>query len=359
MDTTIDNASDAATEAPAPSGIERRRHPRVSAEPTTDNDRREGDRRQSERRADDRRQGDRRQGDRRSMESLREIRTSVAPDRRGKGVPGFRLGMKPARIALLAVAIASGGLAAFLTSRGADPEPLVATAQPAQLIQEPRARILVASTAIGMGERLNSKSVAWEEWPESALRPDYINSTDTPDALQEMSGTIARFEILPGEPIREQKLALGKQGYLSAVLESGMRGVSVSVTAASASGGFIVPNDHVDVILVEETDLGLSSKTILRNVRVLAINSRIGETGGTGGDEDPDDLESTTSQRFTKEAIATLELDGHQSEIVAGASAAGRLSLAVLSIDDFSAPAQPGHEGANAAIRINSPFWHD
>ena len=66
---------------------------------------------------------------------------------------------------------------------------------------------------------------------------------------------------------------------LSAVLDKGMRGVSISVTADSASGGFIVPNDHVDLILTRPTPEGQESETLLSNIRVLAINARLGETG--------------------------------------------------------------------------------
>src|SRR5690606_37371182 len=109
----------------------------------------------------------------------------------------------------------------------------------------------------------------------------------------ELTDAVARFEFFPGEPIREAKLVRADQGYLSAVLSSGMRGVSVGVAAVSSAGGFVVPNDHVDVVLTTSTQTGQRSEVILSNVRVLAIGKRLGELGESGGDE-------TASQASTK-----------------------------------------------------------
>jgi pilus assembly protein CpaB len=168
-----------------------------------------------------------------------------------------------------------------------------------------------------------------------------------------MQGTVARFEIFEGDPIRQQKLIRTDQGYLSAVLDKGMRGVSISVAAESASGGFIVPNDHVDVILTQGGPNGQqTSSTLLSNVRVLAVNARLGETGKTGGSEDSSDPNaSPKSQVFPGTAIATLELDPPQAETIINASQLGRLSLALRSIVDF-APS-PGDQDP---IKHNAPI---
>jgi pilus assembly protein CpaB len=169
-----------------------------------------------------------------------------------------------------------------------------------------------------------------------------------------MTGAVARFEIFPGEPIREQKLVHADQGYLSAVLASGERGVSVSVTADSASGGFIVPNDHVDVVLARSTSAGQISQTILHNVRVLAINTRLGETGKTGAPTDPADPHA---EIFAGQAIATLELDPTQTEVIINAGAQGKLSLVLRSLTDSAEVDKVALSPANQAIRMTSPFW--
>ena len=237
--------------------------------------------------------------------------------------------MRPSRIVLLLVAILAGGLAAFLATRG-DAPPQVVTET--KVVQEQRTQILVAVAPIGVGERLSPKSVQWQPWPEGAVRPEYVNINENPDALDALTGAVARFEIFPGEPVIDQKLVRAEQGYLSAVLDTGRRGVSIAVAAASASGGFIVPNDHVDVILTHGTASGLISQTILENVKVLAIGARLGETGATGAPADPD---NPRAEVFSDKAIATLDLDPVQSETVINASRVGTLSLALRSIVDF------------------------
>ncbi len=258
--------------------------------------------------------------------------------------------MKVSRILLLLVALVAGGLAAFLATRGGgQPE---TPAQP-QVIQEAKAQILVAKTAIGVGERLSDQNLEWQDWPDGAVRSEYITQSATPDAITSMKDAVARYEFFPGEPIRDAKLAHSDQGYLSAVLDKGMRGVSISVDASAASGGFIVPNDHVDVILTHQSAEGQTSETILSNVRVLAINTRLGETGKTGAPDGGADPNDPKAQIFANTAIATLELDPSQGETVINAAALGKLSLALRSVIDFTP--QPGdndNQRRNAPIRL-------
>jgi pilus assembly protein CpaB len=352
----------------ADSGIERRRHPRVRLE-TPSPDEEWGSAAMQERRQNDRRKADpsaytgveRRKGERRSMESLRtEVPWTLAPEIENRILSGLRpkggrgLGMKPARLALLLVAVLAGGLAAFLaTQRSTD---IVVPAQ--EVVQVAKVQVLVAREVIGIGQRLTPNSVAWEYWPEDLVRSDYVTDIGAPDAISDMNGALARFEFFPGEPIREQKLARDAQGYLSAVIGKGMRGVSISVAAESASGGFILPNDHVDVVLTRTAALGQISETILHNVRVLAINTRLGETGTTGAPANPEDPEDPRAEIFVDEAIATLELDPNETEVIVGAAQVGSFALVLRSMVDFSESAKSEQSGTNQAIRISSPFWN-
>jgi pilus assembly protein CpaB len=251
--------------------------------------------------------------------------------------------MRMSRILLLLVALIAGGLAAYLATRGGGEVPSEPGAP--TIVEEARAQILVATAPIGVGQRLSETNMAWQDWPANAVREDYIQMSALPEALTDMQGTVARFEIFEGDPIRQQKLVRTDQGYLSAVLDKGMRGVSVPVTADAASGGFIVPNDHVDVLL---TRGGNQTETILTNVRVLAINSRLGETGTTGAPEDPN---NPRAEIFAGSAIATLELDPGQAETLTNARTLGTLSLVLRSIVDFAQTAEDSVK-RNAPIKI-------
>jgi pilus assembly protein CpaB len=255
--------------------------------------------------------------------------------------------MRVSRILLVLVALLAGGLAAWLATRsGGDQTP----APQAQVAQDTHTKVLIAKVDIGLGERLSDQNLDWQDWPDSAVRPEYITAAQNPDALTSMKGAVARDEIFVGEPIRDAKLVHAAQGYLSAVLAKGMRGVSISVSADSASGGFIVPNDHVDLILSRQTPEGQQAETLLSNVRVLAINARLGETGKTGAPDTPDDPKA---QVFSNTAIAVLELDPSQAETVANATQLGKLSLSLRSIVDFAPnPSDSTNLQRNAPIRI-------
>ena len=257
--------------------------------------------------------------------------------------------MKPARIILLLVALVAGGLAAFLVTRGGRPAPqqVVQT----ELVQEAKTQILVAKTPIGVGERLSVASLEWQDWPEGAVRPEYVTISAMPEAPVDLTGAVARFEFFPGEPIREAKLVRADQGYLSAVLAEGMRGVSVGVSAVSSAGGFVVPNDHVDVLLTTQTQSGQQSEVILSNVRVLAIGTRLGEMGASGGQEDPNSP-APTPVTFDNATIATLELTPGQAETLINASTLGQLSLALRSVVDFNNSTVAEASGSNQAVRL-------
>lgn len=302
-----------------------------------------------------------------------EVLQSVAASDDDDAAPSrWRHLFKPTNIVLLAVALIAGGAAAYLAAQQGTPPstPAVVAAAPApvvQVVEEAKVQVLVAKTAIGVGQRLSPATVEWVEWPEDTTRPDFVLQTAAPDALDTMSGAVARYEFFPGEPIREIKLARADRGFLSAVLDPGTRGVSVSINAESASGGFILPNDRVDVVLTSIVGSKQASSTILRNVRVLAINSQIGETAATkpkteknsGASDNPDQKEADSGPGTFSSAIATLALTPQQSEVIISATLNGRLSLVLRPTADVADAftADDKERAANEAIRISSPFW--
>jgi pilus assembly protein CpaB len=253
--------------------------------------------------------------------------------------------MRPARIILLVVALVAGGLAAWLATRGGGPAPAT---QVVEVVQSPGTQILTARQAIGVAERLTEDNVEWIDWPENAVRPDYVTIDAMPDAPTDLAGAVARFEFFPGEPIREIKLVRADQGYLSAVLEKGKRGVSFPIVDVSASGGFIVPNDRVDVILTQDAPGGQISRTLLSNVKVLALGRRLGEVGGTGAGADP---ENPRAEQFDGGTIATVELAPAEAETLINATSLGTLSLVLRSVADFN-DSNELVQASNQSIRV-------
>jgi pilus assembly protein CpaB len=257
--------------------------------------------------------------------------------------------MRASRIILLLVALLAGGLAAYFFVATTNTPQQVVVEGPTQIVPEQKARILVAKTQIGVGQRLSDATIEWQDWPELAVRPEYITDKVLPDALTQMNGAIARFEFFPGEPIMDAKLVKSDQGYLSAVLPKGMRAIPVQVSAASASGGYIVPNDRVDVVLSHAGSSGSVSETILENVKVLAIGLRLGEAGTTGAPADPEN----PSANVFSDTIAVLELDPVQGETVINSSRLGTLSLVLRSIADYQQTAETDRKNnVNRPIRM-------
>ena len=236
--------------------------------------------------------------------------------------------MKAARLVVLTVAIAAGGVAALLAGRSEKPPEPVATNEPKLETVD----ILVANNDIAMGSGLSPGDIKWQTWPASAASSNFISKKDRPDAIESLAGSIARTPFVTGEPIREQKLVKAKgSGFMAAILPSGMRAVSTQISPETGAGGFILPNDHVDVILSRrdreaEKASGTevhTSEMILKNVRVLAIDQNIEEKNG---------------QKVVVGKTATLELAPRQAETLALAQSLGTISLALRSITDANAP---------------------
>ena len=233
--------------------------------------------------------------------------------------------MKAARLIVLGIAVAAGGVAAILAGgRGQAPAPAPAP-------QIATVDVLVAKNDIGMGTKLSPNDLQWQTWPTSAANAAFIRKNEQPDALQQYEGAIARVAMSAGEPVRDNKLIKAKgSGYMAAILPAGMRATAVEISAESGAAGFILPNDRVDVILSRrdreaekatgiETNIG---ETILTNVRVLAIDQLVQEKDG---------------QKVVVGRTATLEVSQPQAELLAAARKTGALSFTLRSLVDASA----------------------
>jgi pilus assembly protein CpaB len=185
--------------------------------------------------------------------------------------------MKAARVVVLTVALAAGGVAALLAGRS-DRTP----APKAEAPKSDTVDILVAKSDLPRGQALSSADVSWQPWPATTAAGNFIRKSDRPKALENLTGMIVRAPFVAGEPIREAKLVNAKgSGFMAAILPSGMRAVATQITPESGVGGFILPNDRVDVIMTPRNrdDKGgeRTSETILRNIRVLAIDQTVEE----------------------------------------------------------------------------------
>src|ERR1700742_4847027 len=192
--------------------------------------------------------------------------------------------MNRARIVVLAIAVGAGGIAAYLAS-GSDNKPPPVD----PVVQLPTVDILIAKSDIGLGQSVTPDDLQWQTWPAATASNNFIRRTERPDAVTQVTGSIARSPFFAGEPIREPKLVKGNgSGFMAAILPSGMRAISTEISPETGAGGFILPNDRVDVILSkrEKNTAGagspdaVKSEIILSNIRILAIDQAPKEKDG-------------------------------------------------------------------------------
>jgi pilus assembly protein CpaB len=244
--------------------------------------------------------------------------------------------MKAARLVVLVVAVAAGGAAALLAGRGGDeppPQQPVAAAPSIDTVE-----ILVAKMDIPLGQSVSGNDMQWQVWPTQAASPTFIRRSDRPDAIEQLTGAIVRSPFVAGEPVRDAKLIKANgSGYMAAVLDKGMRAVSTEISPETGAGGFILPNDRVDVILSRRdregersgTSESQTSEMILVNIRVLAIDQTLGEKDG---------------QKVVIGKTATLELTPRQAETLALSRQLGTLSLALRSLADAGETTIPNED---------------
>jgi pilus assembly protein CpaB len=279
--------------------------------------------------------------------------------------------MSAVRLFILVIAAVAAIALAFVV-RGAfsskkAPRPVAAAEAPVAT-GTASVRVLVAKRDLPTGTTLAAGDMGWQDWPAEGL-----NSTFTTDgapasvkqtgakgaakdaaaaagglfgdsAIKSFEGAVVREPFVTGEPIVVRKIVKAGEGnYMSVVLKPGHRAMSVPVTVDTAAGGFILPGDRVDIILSRDGggDKGMVTETVLRNVRVLAIDQTI---------------QAEKDAKTMLGAVATLEIASGDSELVAQAQArakaGGTLALALRSYTDAGAPTTRGSGGGGRTVRV-------
>ena len=244
--------------------------------------------------------------------------------------------MNPQRLIVLGIALVAAAGAAFLVRGMMGGGTPVAQARPAPVIA--MSEVLVANVNLTPGQALTADQVRWEKWPTATVDPSFITHDQVGNEEQAVKGTVVRAMILPGQPIAKSSIVRGDaSGFMAATLSEGMRAISITISADSSAGGFILPNDRVDVILTRKPE-GSSSrgfaKTILSNLRVLAVDQTYRQDKDT---------------RTVIGKTATVEVTPDQAETVAAATISGQLSLALRPLSEAGATAQSDAPRKHAA----------
>lgn len=256
------------------------------------------------------------------------------------------------QILIILVAGIAAVAAAVLFKQISAPEVQVTQAPVKETVREVEVevahlKILVAARDLEVGELVTPDDVLWANWPEATTNVNQFTDRDSPEAIAELTGSVVRTRMYENEPVIPQKIVQkGETGYMAAILTPGMRAISVEIRSETGAGGFILPDDRVDVILTHDVEIILGqtrverpvTTTIIENARVLAIDTLHvqgeGEIAITG-------------------STATLELKPKQAELLALGERMGSISLALRSVADVNAAG--GEVTANTELLEGGP----
>jgi pilus assembly protein CpaB len=229
--------------------------------------------------------------------------------------------MNTKRIIVLGLAVVAAGGAALLARAviGGGTPRAEAKAPPPIAMSE----VLVAASNIQPGTALAPDLVKWQSWPANAVDATFITHAGMPNLADALKDTVVRIPLYAGEPVANTAIVHGGAvGLMAASLQPGMRAVSIPISVDSGAGGFILPNDRVDIMLTTKTNDSpphVKVKTILGNVRVLAVDQTYAQDKNT---------------KTVVGKTATMELTPSQAELVAAAQTTGTVSLALRGIGD-------------------------
>ena len=225
-------------------------------------------------------------------------------------------------------------------------------------------QVFAAARAMPAGTLIREDDLIKLELDPDAVRKEHIivpnevvleEIVPGEQASHPLRGHVVREALAEGAPLTRSAVVGPRQrGFLAAVLRPGARAVTIRVGSATSHAGLIDPGDRVDVILsaelaVDGGDRSVFARTIVEDVRVVAINRQ------AGSDADPPE---PGKDGVGKELItATLEASPAQGDRLVLGEHEGSLSLAVRSLAAVTA-AQNASEAEAVDLRemlLSSP----
>ena len=243
---------------------------------------------------------------------------------------------------ILPVAIAFFVALSYLKDEAASPGTAVALPdaigeEAAPPAEPPETRkVLAAARALPFGSLIGDEDLTTLEIDLAAVRKGHILPGEE-EPVDVLRGYAVRVPIASGEMVmRSAVVGPGQRGFLAAVLGPGARAVTIRVGPATSHAGLIDPGDRVDVILSAELETSgghrsVLARTIVEDVRVVAVDRRVGNRGGAPGGDASGPPDGEAAQR-TEMITATLEVSPEQGDRLVLGEHEGKLSLAVRSL---------------------------
>jgi pilus assembly protein CpaB len=233
--------------------------------------------------------------------------------------------MGPRRIIVLLIAVIAAGGTAMYARSWIEGQQTAVAAVAAPAPKEAIHEVLVADIDLPAGLFLKPQHLRWQRWPTDDVPETYVLRGKRADT--EMVGAVVRGLIAAGEPITDGAVVKpGERGFLAAVLNPGMRAISVPITPTTSNAGLIFPGDRVDLILTQALTSGDNggttrrvSETVLKNIRIIAMGAEVSDAAEPG-------------KANEKAKTATFEVTPQQAESVVLLTELGKLSLSLRSL---------------------------
>jgi len=244
--------------------------------------------------------------------------------------------MNTQRLVVLGLALVAAVGAAFVVRglMGGGTPKVIASVAPQVRMSE----VLVAADPLQPGQALDPAKLRWEKWPTKSVDASFITHDAVSSIEEATKDAVVRAPILANQPITTTAIVHAHAaGFMAAALQPGMRAISITINTDSGAGGFILPNDRVDLLLTQKSNENpprVRTLTILNSVRVLAVDQV--------SKQDKD-------QKTVLAKSATLELTPAQAELTTKAAAIGTLSLALRPLDSADADANAAGAGRTTA----------
>lgn len=262
-------------------------------------------------------------------------------------------------IGLVVLAFSVAGISTYLIQNFSTPEAIGELEKKSRPIVN---HVLVAKMDLVPGSVINGDAVVWREWPTDSMNDNYISVTDESEKdarFNQVADSRVRRTLSSGEPILSSKLFKSDlPGFMAGVVEKGMRAMAINVNPQTGVAGFILPGDHVDVLLVHQAAreamqqinknraaqrqaggagapviegpqlieiLRTATETILEDILVLAVDQTTGPVQG---------------QAMTARTLL-FELTPKQVQILTTAQTMGDLSVTLRNVGDVAVTEEP------------------
>jgi pilus assembly protein CpaB len=176
--------------------------------------------------------------------------------------------------------------------------------------------VVVAKNPLRFGNAITPQALREVEWPGEAIPANAFSSISQ---LTSGDKRVVLASMEPNEPIVSTKITgPGQKATLSALIDEGMKAVTIRVNDVDGVAGFVLPGDRVDVLLTRAADNTGTNDVVLQNVKVLGI----------------DQLADERAEKPTVAKAVTLEVDTVSAQKLAVASSVGNLSLLLRKAGD-------------------------